>query len=81
MARLNTERQHELEPRRIQYAKEAIDKLGYVITYEDKTKLQFEFKGETVTLFPYSGWHSGKSIKDGRGIEKLIEQIKIETTH
>lgn len=76
MARLDTEKQAELEPKRIQFAKEAIDEAGYVITYEDKTKIQFKFKGETVTLFPYSGWHTGKTIVDGRGIEKLLLQIK-----
>jgi len=76
MSRLNTDRQQELEPIRIQFAKESIDKLGYAIIYEDKTKIQFKFKGETITLFPYSGWHTGKSIADGRGIEKLLKQIK-----
>ena len=74
--RLDSDRQKELEPKRIQFAKEAIDEVGYRITYEDKTKIQFQFKGEIVTLFPYSGWHTGKSIVDGRGIEKLLEQIK-----
>lgn len=76
MARLDIEKQKELEPKRIQFAKEAIDEAGYRITYEDKTKIQFQFKGETVTLYPYSGWHTGKSIEDGRGIDKLLKQIK-----
>jgi len=76
MARLDTDRQKELEPNRIEFAKAEITKLGYAITYEDGTKIQFEFKGKAVTLFPYSGWHTGSTIQDGRGIHKLIKQIK-----
>lgn len=75
MARLNIERQEMLEPERIKFAKQQIASLGFQITNEDATKIQFVFKGSTVTLFPYSGWHSGKTITDGRGIEKLIKQI------
>lgn len=29
-----------------------------------------------VLFYPFSGWHTGKSIKDGRGINKLLKQIK-----
>jgi len=42
---------------------------------QDEHKLQFSFKDEIVTLYPYSGWHTGKSITDGRGINKLLTQI------
>lgn len=75
MARLDTDRQHELEPKRIQFAIDQITNLGFEITYKDKTKIQFVYKKETVTLFPYSGWHTGKSIQDGRGIQNLIIQL------
>lgn len=74
--RLNIKRQKELEPKWLQYAKEQITTLGYEITLECKSRLEFTFKGERVQLFPYSGWHTGKSIKDGRGLEKLLKQIK-----
>lgn len=74
--RLNQERQKELEPKRLQYAKEQIEKLGLVIKEMDSTKIQFEYKGNTITLFPYSGWHSGKGIVAGRGIDKLLKQLK-----
>ncbi len=76
MSRLNQERQKALEPNRIEYAIKAIDKLGYEIIWQDDTKIKFLFKGETITHFAYSGWHAGKSINDGRGIEKLIKQIE-----
>ncbi len=76
MPRLNIERQKELEPTRIELAIEEIEFLGYEIDYRDVHKIQFEFKGSMVTLYPYSGWHTGKTITDGRGIKKLLEQIR-----
>lgn len=74
--RLDQEREKELQPKRMQYSKNIISNLGYKITFENETTLRFIFKGEQVTLFPYSGWHTGKSITDGRGIAKLLKQIR-----
>ncbi len=76
MPRLDIERQMELEPKRMQYAKEQITALGYTIDKETTTSLTFQYKGFPVTIFPYSGWHSGKTIKDGRGIDNLLKQIE-----
>ena len=76
MARLDTQKQKELEPKRMEYAREQIEKLGYYIIFECDTRLEFVFKEEKIILFPYSGWHAGKTIKDGRGIKKLLSQIK-----
>ncbi len=76
MARLDTDRQNEIEPVRMEFAKEKLQELGIEITFENKNELRFEYKGELVRLFPFSGWHSGKSINDGRGIFKLINQLK-----
>lgn len=77
MARLDIERQNELEPQRMAYAKSEIEKLGYEVQVLGKTKLQFEFKGSIVNFFPYSGWASGKTIKDVRGINNLLKQIGV----
>lgn len=74
--RLDKERQAAEEPRRIEYAKAELQKLGYEITFECDTRIEFIFRGETVKLFPYSGWFTGKSIKDGRGIQNLLTQLK-----
>lgn len=76
MGRLDINRQKELEPKRMEYARNQITALGYEITEENVTTLKFTFKGSTVTLFPYSGWHTGKTIQDGRGIGKLLKQIR-----
>lgn len=75
MARLDEERQKELEPQRIAHAKKCLQEKGYEITFQDERELQFIHEGETVNFFPYSGWHTGKSIKDGRGLRKLLKQL------
>ena len=76
MARLNTERQKELEPKRLDIKKNAIIEAGYDIISKDNTKITFMFKGSLITYFAYSGWASGKTIQDGRGLKHLINQIK-----
>ena len=74
MARLNTKMQERLEPRRIDTAIAEIVKKGYPVKQLDK-RIEFQFKSETVRFFPYSGWHTGKSVKDGRGLKNLLNQI------
>ncbi len=76
MPRQNEERQKELEPKRLQYAKDKITALGIEIIYEDKTRIDFMFKGSKIEFYPYSGWATGKTIKDGRGIDNLLKQLK-----
>lgn len=65
----------ELEDKRMQYAIRCITKIGYEITYADKTQIKFIFDGSPVAFFPYTGWATGKTIEDGRGIQKLLDQI------
>jgi hypothetical protein len=76
MARLDLDRQKQLEPKRINHALNEFEKLNIEIISFDNTKIIFKFKEEKVTYFPYSGWHSGKSIVDGRGFENLKKQLK-----
>jgi len=77
MSRLDTERQRKLEPIRVEKAKNEINKLGYNIDIIGSNRIEFKYKDETVIFFPYSGWHSGKSIIDGRGLKNLLKQIKL----
>jgi len=76
MARLDHDRQKKLEPQRMNIAVGQIQKLGFEPTILDSTKLSFEYKGNKITYFPYSGWHTGKGITDGRGLKRLLNQIK-----
>lgn len=73
--RLNQERQEHLEPLRLKGCKEKLESLGFEVK-QIGPRLDFEYRGSTVRLFPYSGWHTGKTIDDGRGFEKLLEQLK-----
>lgn len=74
--RVDKDREQKLQPQRINTAVEKITALGYEITKRTSTSVQFQYKGNPITLFPYSGWASGKGIIDGRGLEKLLKQIK-----
>ena len=74
--RLNKEREATLQPKRMSDAIESIEAFGFKILYQDDTKITFEFKYNLITYFPYSGWASGKTIKDGRGLQNLLNQIK-----
>lgn len=78
--RLDQEREKELQPKRMAFAINVINYLKLEIVFKDETRLEFMFNGNKITLYPYSGWHSGKGIVAGRGIEKLLKQLK-PTTH
>ena len=75
MARLNIERQQRLEPKRIDYAVRRIEKLGYEIIHRDNHMIKFIHKGQPVFFYPYSGWATGKTIQDGRGLQRLLRQL------
>lgn len=75
MGRLDIEKQKELEPKRMEYARNQITALGYPVTEVNATTLQFIFRGSPVTLYPYSGWFTGRTVTDGRGIKNLLKQI------
>lgn len=76
MKRHDTERQKALEPERIRYAIEKITALGYEITHRDNFSIRFIHNGKVVTFYPYSGWATGATIKDGRGLKHLMSQLK-----
>lgn len=74
--RLNQEREKRLEPKRMKSCREKLESLGFKVESFGGKRLEFEFQDEKVQHFPYSGWHSGKSIKDGRGFSNLLKQIE-----
>jgi len=73
--RLNQQREEALQPERMDYATHKLRELGIEYMADDTT-VCFKWKGSQVKLFPYSGWHSGKTIVDGRGIDNLLKQLK-----
>lgn len=76
--RLDQDRQAELEPKRMAGCKKSLEDLGFEVAEVGSTQLQFIFKGSKISFFPYSGWHTGKTIKDGRGFTKLISQLEVK---
>lgn len=75
MARDFDEYRRTTSQNRMERAVKIISNMGYTIDYRDEKMLQFKHKGEVVTYYPYKGWATGKSIKDGRGLINLISQL------
>ena len=73
--RLDKDKEVKLSPIRRDYAIKALHDAGIDDIYRDETKIQFEHNSNKITLYFYSGWFTGKGIKDGRGIENLLKQL------
>ena len=73
--RLDVERQAKLEPERTKLAIKTLTEMGFKVKVESNTEISFIYQGEKIKYFPYSGWASGKTIKDGRGLNTLVAQL------
>lgn len=73
--RLDQEREAHLEPKRIETCKAKLEQMGYKVTQEH-VQLNFTYRGSKIQFWPYSGWHTGKTIVDGRGFNHLIKQLR-----
>jgi len=74
--RLDKTREEKLNPKRMQYAKYQFMARNIPIIDFDKYSIWIQYKCEKIRLYVYSGWFTGKGIKDGRGIENLLKQLK-----
>lgn len=70
------EERKRLEPGRVQYAVEQLTKRGFEIHYQDHNTVQFWYKDNIITIYPYTGWYTGKGVKNGRGIQNLLNELK-----
>lgn len=70
------EKQIVKEPERTSYAIAKLTELGFQVETVDPHTLRIVFKGFPVTIYPYSGWFTGKTVNDGRGIANLLKQLK-----
>lgn len=73
--RLNQEREKKLQPIRMTNAFNWLKENNFNPIKLDDTTIQFLFKGSIVNYYPYSGWATGKQIKDGRGWKNLQKQL------
>lgn len=76
MPRLNIERQQKLEPIRMAKCLKTLRGLGFDAVEVNPTKIEFFHQGARISFWPYTGWHSGKTINQGRGMKHLLEQLK-----
>ena len=73
---IRKERREHRQPSRMEFAISAIERLGYKVKKVDSATIMFEFRGEVIRVYPYTGWFTGKTVNDGRGIKNLLKQIK-----
>lgn len=73
--RLDKDREAELQPKRVNFAIRRLTELGLFIVFACDTRVDFVYKDNVIQFYPYSGWHTGKGIKDGRGWSKLEKQL------
>lgn len=65
-----------IEDRRMLNDKAVLQKRGYEVEVDTANKcLVFEHNGNKIKLYPYTGWFTGKGIKDGRGMKNLLKQL------
>lgn len=65
------------EPKRIEYAKKQLESMGFSGCWDEKQRcLCFMYKGSVIKFHPFAGWASGKTIKDGRGLNNLLKQLR-----
>lgn len=76
MARLNIERQKELEPLRIKYVIGKLNELGIDYSIKDEHTIEIFYNRNKILFYPYSGYFSGKGVKSGRGLNRLLFQLK-----
>lgn len=75
MARLDQNRVDRLQPKRVQSCKNKLERLGFIVEQLGETQLKFTFKDSPVSFWPYSGWFSGRTVRDGRGFKNLLNQL------
>ena len=64
------------EPGRREFVISELRRRGYSPEWDaDAKAVRFTHNGNTITVWPYKGFFSGKGVKDGRGIRKLLKQL------
>ena len=64
----------ELTPSRLNYAMGKLMEAGHTVKLDPSDK-NVLIVNESIKLYPYKGWFTGKGITDGRGIDNLIKQL------
>lgn len=75
MRGVSKDRRNKFESSRMKFAMKTLEDIGYETTEVNHQSFTINVDGNTVRVFPYTGWFSGKGIKDGRGIQYLKKQL------
>ena len=74
---IRRERRAYIEPKRVAFVKKKLSNIGYETEYNWYNKcLIFEHNGNKCKIYPFTGWWTGKGIGSGRGVKKLIGELK-----
>lgn len=68
-------RRSELITERMEHARKKLFQAGISYVCPNDLTISFRYNCETVLFYPYTGWFTGKSVKDGRGLRNLLNQI------
>ena len=60
---------------RTEYAIKLFENHNIEYKIVNETEMEINYKNGKIKFYPRTGWHTGKGIKDGRGIKKLLKQI------
>ena len=70
------ERRVRLEAKRSETALNVLRSMGFSPEYDSSEKVvTFVHGGNTIRYFPFTGWATGKGIRDGRGFVNLVRQL------
>lgn len=66
----------EKQQERVYHALDELQRLNISHSLHNDSEIHISHKGNLIKFFPYTGWHTGKGIKDGRGLTNLLNQLK-----
>lgn len=71
-----TSHRKEVQDERMSYAIDQLSQIEIDVHYQDETEIRFMWNGEEIRYWPYKQWFQGKGIHPGRGLERLLKQLK-----
>ena len=66
----------QIQPERMNIALFELAFINVDVVFQNESEIHFMHKGSLIKYFPYTGWATGKTINDGRGLQTLLNQIK-----
>lgn len=74
MKKVRKEERAKVEPTRFEYATDLIMNAGHRVSLDAKDDKVLVIN-DSIKLWPYTGWWSGKGIGSGRGVHNLIKKL------